>query len=49
VVIVSRSTRNILIGLGLGIATGLFVGEGTGVLKFAGDAYAQHLQMTVLP
>ncbi len=45
----TRSTRNILIGLGLGIATGLFLGELAGFLKFAADAYVRLLQMTVLP
>ena len=45
----TRSTRNILIGLGLGIATGLFLGELAGVFKFVADAYVRLLQMTVLP
>ncbi len=45
----TRSTRNILIGLGLGIVTGLFLGEKAGVFKFVADAYVRLLQMTVLP
>ncbi len=44
-----RSTRNILLGLGLGIATGVFLGERAGVFKFAADGYVRLLQMTVLP
>jgi len=46
---VTRSTRNILIGLGLGIATGLFLGDRAGFLKFVAEAYVRLLQMTVLP
>src|SRR6185369_3030486 len=45
----TRSTRNILIGLALGIALGLFLGEYAGVFKYAADAYVRLLQMTVLP
>ncbi|HEV7398523.1 MAG TPA: cation:dicarboxylase symporter family transporter [Pyrinomonadaceae bacterium] len=45
----TRSTRNILIGLALGIATGFFVGEYAGVFKYVADAYVRLLQMTVLP
>ncbi len=45
----TRSTRNILIALGLGIATGLFIGERAGALKFVADGYVRLLQMTVLP
>jgi Na+/H+-dicarboxylate symporter/ABC-type amino acid transport substrate-binding protein len=45
----TRSTRNILIGLALGIATGLFLGEYAGVFKYVADAYVRLLQMTVLP
>ncbi len=45
----TRSTRNILIALGLGIATGLCLGERAGVLKFVADAYVRLLQMAVLP
>src|SRR4030095_10278935 len=47
--IVSRSTRNILLGLGLGIATGMFLAERAAFLKFASDGYIRLLQMTVLP
>jgi Na+/H+-dicarboxylate symporter/ABC-type amino acid transport substrate-binding protein len=39
----------ILIGLGLGIALGLFVGELAAPLRFVGDAFVGLLQMTVLP
>jgi Na+/H+-dicarboxylate symporter len=39
----------VLIGLALGIFTGLFVGEPAGALAIGGDAYIRLLQMTVLP
>ena len=39
----------ILLGLLLGIGTGLFVGEPMGFLSVVGDAYISLLQMTVLP
>jgi Na+/H+-dicarboxylate symporter len=39
----------ILIGLLLGIATGLFFGEPMGALAVLGDAFLKLLQMTVLP
>ncbi len=42
-------TRQILIGLGLGIATGLVLGERAGFLRFAVDGFIRLLQMTVLP
>jgi Na+/H+-dicarboxylate symporter len=42
-------TRNILIGLGLGIGAGLFLGEKAGIFEFAADGYVRLLQMTVLP
>ena len=45
----TRSTRNILIGLGLGIATGLFLGERARVFQFVAEGYVRLLQMTVLP
>jgi len=45
----TRSTRNILIALALGIGTGLFLGEKAAFLKFAADGYVRLLQMTVLP
>ena len=44
----SISTR-ILLGLVLGIASGLFFGESMGALSVVGDAYVGLLQMTVLP
>lgn len=44
----SLSAR-ILIGLGLGIFTGLFVGEPAAVLQPAADIYIRLMQMTVLP
>ncbi|WP_020531511.1 cation:dicarboxylate symporter family transporter [Flexithrix dorotheae] len=42
-------STKILIGLILGIATGLFFGEYTSHLKIIGDAFIGLLQMTVLP
>ena len=39
----------ILIGLVLGIFTGLFFGESVGFLKVIGDVFVMSLQMTVLP
>jgi Na+/H+-dicarboxylate symporter len=45
---VSLSAR-IILGLGLGIATGLFFGETMGVLEVVGDVFIRLLQMTVLP
>jgi Na+/H+-dicarboxylate symporter/ABC-type amino acid transport substrate-binding protein len=42
-------SRQILTGLGLGIATGLFFGEGAGALKWAADGFVKLLQMMVLP
>ncbi|MFL6374495.1 MAG: cation:dicarboxylate symporter family transporter [Pyrinomonadaceae bacterium] len=45
----TRTTRNILIGLALGILTGLFLGEYAQYLRFVSDAYIRLLQMTVLP
>ena len=44
----SLSAR-ILVGLGLGIFTGLFFGEPAGVLQPAADIYIRLMQMTVLP
>jgi Na+/H+-dicarboxylate symporter/ABC-type amino acid transport substrate-binding protein len=46
---VTSSTRNILIGLGLGVVAGLFLGERAAILQFAADGYLRLLQMTVLP
>jgi len=42
-------TRKILIGLGAGVVTGLFLGEYAAGLKWAADAFVKLLQMTVLP
>ena len=44
-----NSSRRILVGLVLGIATGLFFGERAAALKWAADAFVKLLQMTVLP
>ena len=41
--------EKIMIGFGLGIAAGLFLGELAAPLKYAGDAFIGLLQMTVLP
>jgi Na+/H+-dicarboxylate symporter/ABC-type amino acid transport substrate-binding protein len=43
------SSRRILIGLALGIVTGLFFGEEAAVLKWAADGFIKLLQMMVLP
>jgi Na+/H+-dicarboxylate symporter/ABC-type amino acid transport substrate-binding protein len=43
------SSRQILIGLAGGIATGLFFGERAAVLKWAADGFVRLLQMMVLP
>ena len=42
-------SAKIFLGLGLGIATGIFLGEITAPLKVVGAAYIQLLQMAVLP
>ena len=42
-------TGKILIGLGAGIAVGLFFGEQAAVLQWVADAFVKLLQMTVLP
>jgi Na+/H+-dicarboxylate symporter len=39
----------VLLGLALGVLTGLFVGEGAAVLQPIGDVFVGLLQMTVLP
>jgi len=39
----------VLIGLGLGILTGVFFGEHVGFLKLGGDAFIALLQITVIP
>jgi len=43
------ATRNILIGLGLGLLVGVSLGERAAILQFAADGYLRLLQMTVLP
>ena len=45
----TSTTRNILIGLALGVATGLFLGEKAGGFQIVAEAYLRLLQMTVLP
>src|SRR5262245_18540802 len=45
----TSTTRNILIGLALGVATGLFLGEKADVFQLVGEGYLRLLQMTVLP
>jgi proton glutamate symport protein len=39
----------VLIGLGLGIAAGVFFGEGVAFLTIGGDAFIALLQITVIP
>lgn len=41
--------EQIIIGLFLGVATGIFFGEKAGFLKVAGDAFIMLLQITVIP
>ena len=43
------NSHRILVGLGLGIATGLFLGERAASLQPVADGYVKLLQMTVLP
>jgi Na+/H+-dicarboxylate symporter len=45
----TSSTRNILIGLALGVAMGLFLGEKARVFQLVAEAYLRLLQMTLLP
>jgi Na+/H+-dicarboxylate symporter/ABC-type amino acid transport substrate-binding protein len=45
----STTTRNILLGLALGVATGLFLGEKVEPLHLVAEGYLRLLQMTVLP
>jgi hypothetical protein len=42
-------TAKILIGLGLGVMTGLFFGESAAALQIVADAYIRLMQMVVLP
>jgi Na+/H+-dicarboxylate symporter len=42
-------SAKVLLGLALGIVTGLFFGESVGFLQMVGKAFIQLLQMTVLP
>lgn len=42
-------SRQVLAGLALGIATGLFFGEGAAALEWAADGFVKLLQMMVLP
>ena len=42
-------THRILLGLGLGVAVGLFLGEHAAPLQWGADAFVKLLQMTVLP
>ena len=42
-------SRRILVGLGLGIVVGLFLGDDALILKWAADGFVKLLQMTVLP
>ena len=42
-------TQRILIGVVLGLALGIFVGERAALLEPIADAYVKLLQMTVLP
>jgi Na+/H+-dicarboxylate symporter/ABC-type amino acid transport substrate-binding protein len=42
-------SNRILLGLGLGVAVGLFLGEYALALKWAADGFVKLLQMTVLP
>ena len=42
-------SQKILIGLTLGILTGVFLGERAPALKWAADGFVKLLQMTVLP
>ena len=42
-------SRQILVGLALGVLTGLFLGERAAALKWAADGFVKLLQMMVLP
>lgn len=43
------SFQKVILGLILGVLTGLFIGEPAGKLEIAGNTYVRLLQMTVLP
>ena len=43
------STWKILAGLGLGVATGLLIGDHAASLSFVADGFVRLLQMSVLP
>ena len=43
------TSRGLLLGLSLGVLTGLFLGEYASVFEVAADGYVKLLQMTVLP
>ena len=45
----NSTTRNILIGLALGVGTGLFLGEKAEPFQLVAEGYLRLLQMTVLP
>jgi Na+/H+-dicarboxylate symporter len=49
VLAMTSTTRNILIGLALGVATGLFLGEKAQGFQLVAEAYLRLLQMTLLP
>src|SRR4030095_14987219 len=42
-------STKILVGLGTGVALGLFLGDRAAALKWAADGFVKLLQMTVLP
>jgi Na+/H+-dicarboxylate symporter len=43
------ASRKILVGLVLGISTGLFLGDRAAPFRFLADGFIRLLQMTVLP
>ena len=45
----NRTTSRILIGLGLGVLVGLFLGDYAAPFRYMADIYLRLLQMTVLP
>ena len=42
----NRTTARILIGLGLGVLVGLFLGDHAAIFKYGADTYLRLLQMT---